>query len=150
MLFRIKIMLIAMLLFSSVVNIPVYDIEPEVQPYWDRTLSIINQACGNKFKVPNHIHVNFNKLAIIGQTVLGVCMFYGNGFTISIDREYFEEYLNSYEFKYTLMAHEAAHCLLGYTHIKDPTKLMNPYIEFFTVEETDRQLKELAEQRCSR
>ena len=126
---------------------PIHYIDPELKPYTDAYDRITSEYCGwDDYIEPRQTIVMFSDL---DQPKIGVCINYGFGWVIQIDKTFWSK--ASVEDKFHLVAHERSHCVLGLGHVSnDWSSYMYPSIEQIPIKLVMYQVLADAKRICSK
>jgi hypothetical protein len=123
------------------------NIDPILEPYNAEYREILLGVCPSKSNLPGTRYtINFVPK---GDGWIGVCKPRLGGFTINIDREYWNTRATPEE-KTQLMYHELTHCILDKDHSEDPNNYMYPTIIPMAYEDLIIQVKKDMQEYCNK
>ena len=124
-----KMMLAAIALWV-VALLPVRTIDPNLEAYDQWYNAVVSTFCEESDYTSNQSRIMFSDLK---SPEIGVCIRYGFGYIIQIDRKFWER-ASAME-RLTLFVHEKTHCELKIDHNSDPNHYM--YYSLTTVSRDD-------------
>ena len=97
-------------------------VDPEIKPYWDKEVAVLEDMCGKKIEMPSKVYVDFGDT----EGAIGYCQPFLNGFKIILSKPYWDKVLDRVG-KRQLLLHEMMHCIFKEKHnTLDPTSFMYP------------------------
>lgn len=132
--------LMSLLIF---INVPIKQIDPRVEPYYNEFMGIVKNECPN-LETPRQFIVGFGTLR---NEEIGLCYTYSVRREIKFD-ESFWEITPEYGRK-QLVFHELTHCVLNVHHIDNDKNYMNPYLIYIPESDLIDQLQQNARSVCN-
>lgn len=105
-------LIVLIIVFGITFGVPERNIDPELKPFVDSYISLIESQCPGKFKYNHQFNVRFGKLEY---PVIGLCFSPFDTRNITIDPNNWQSESDSG--KLALMYHELSHCILDKNHV---------------------------------
>ena len=146
---RIYLYTIILLTISLVFTlVPFHYIHPEVRPYYEETMEIVNHYCEkDQINLPNRTTIGFINDRLQsnedGDTEVATCYLLPGGWSIQFNANHWRRLSN--DDRKQLVLHEMTHCLFKIGHVADP----NHYMYYTTTKrvltrsEVDEQFREV-------